>query len=125
MATITRVTMGREGHYRYYPLRPGTSTMEAAECQCGATWTKGENPQWDGFCHWASDHKAPTVRRAFVTEACRGSFGLIHEGLTDGPNGSYVGWCSKCERYRPTSPQEGYEQWRQFDPHPIFVAVKP
>lgn len=118
MATITRVTMGREGHYRYLPLTPGVSVMYAAECECGATWT--HQPEWDGFCHWALDHKTPTIVRATVQ--CAGAGGLIHENAVDG-NG--VGWCYSCQRYRPTSPQPGYDGWYQFDPHPVYVAVKP
>lgn len=121
MATITRVTMGRTGHYRYYPLTPGTSTMDAAECECGAIYTRGDEA-WDSFCDWATAHERPTVRRAFANEKCIGSGGLIHAALSDG-NG--VAWCGRCERYRPTSPQAGYPGWRQFDPHPVFVAVTP
>lgn len=119
MATITSVTMGREGHYRYLPLTPGTSTMQAAECECGATWTHGSpNSAWDTFCDWAINHPKPTVVRATVQ--CAG--GLIRVEAVDG-NG--VGWCHACQRYRPTSPQPGYEGWHQFDPHPVYVAVKP
>lgn len=121
MATITRVTMGREGHYRYYPLELGGSITNGCECECSATWNPSDE-QWDSFSHWAMDHQAPTVRRAFVTDACSGSFGLIYTALTDE---NYVGWCSKCKRYRPTSPQQGYDGWRQFDPHPVFIAVTP
>ena len=120
MATITRVTMGREGHYRFIPLVPGTSTVQAAECECGATWTHGNDPRWDTFCEWALEHQPPTVVRATVE--CAGSGGLIYATVADG-NG--VGWCHSCKRYRPTSPQPGYDGWRQFDPHPVFVAVKP
>lgn len=140
MATITRVTMGREGHYRFIPLVPGTSTVDAAECECGATFCRGfvlgdlnteecarcgrqedvHDPRYDTFCEWAVAHEPPTVVRATVQ--CAGSGGLIHGNAVDG-NG--VGWCPTCRRYRPTRPQEGYDGWFQFDAHPVFVAVKP
>ena len=119
MATITRVTMGREGHYRYVQLVPGISTMDAAECECGATFVRQDpDTTWDTFCEWALDHKKPTIKHATIQ--CAG--GLIRGEAVDG-NG--VAWCPSCHLYRPTSPQPGYEGWYQFDPHPVFVAVKP
>jgi hypothetical protein len=121
MATVTEVTMGRVGHYRITRLHPDISATEAAECECGATWHHTiDDPIYDGFCDWVLRHPQPTIVRATVQ--CAGTRGLIRVEATDG-NG--VGWCPKCERYRPTSPQQGFDGWRQFDPHPVFVAVKP
>ena len=118
MATIIRADLGREGHYRYVRLVPGQIILEAAECECGATWTHTEDTVWGTFCEWANGHQTPTIVRATVQ--CAG--GLVREQAVDG-NG--VAWCPSCHLYRPVSPQPGYEGWYQFDPHPIFVAVKP
>jgi hypothetical protein len=120
MARITEVTLGRVGHYRISRLHPDTSATEAAECECGATWYHEGNEIYDGFCDWAIRHPTPTITLADAP--CPGNHALIRAEVTDG-NG--VGWCPKCERYRPTSLAEGYDGWRQFDPHPVFVAVKP
>ncbi len=120
MATITRVTMGREHHYWFIPLAPGFSTTEAAECQCGATWTKNlDHNRWDTFCEWALNHEPPTIVRATVR--CSGR--LVRVEAVDG-NG--VAWCQTCQRYRPTHACEGYDgAWYEFDPHPVYVAVRP
>jgi hypothetical protein len=121
MATITEVTLGRVGHYRISRLHPDTSATQAAECECGATYTHTtDDPIYDGFCDWAMRHPAPSLTRATVP--CAGSEGLIR---VEGTDGNGVGWCPKCERYRPTTLAEGYEGWRKFDPHPVFTAVKP
>lgn len=120
MATVTQVTMGRIDHYRVVPLYPDVSATEAGECECGAIWIRADNDVYDLFSDWMMYHSKPTVVRATVQ--CAGTHGLIRVEATDG-NG--VGWCPKCERYRPTSPQNGFDRWRQFDPHPVYVAVKP
>jgi hypothetical protein len=120
MATITQVTMGREGHYRVTRIRPDTSATILGRCECGAIWHHTADSRYDTFSDWMLLHPAPTVVRADVQ--CAGTAGLIHENGTDS-NG--VGSCPTCHRYRPTSPQEGYPGWRQFDPHPIWMAVTP
>ena len=119
MATITSVTLGRSGHYRVTRLHPDKSATEAGVCECGATWIRTENQTYDSFSDWMLIHPKPTVVRATV--ACEGTHALIHEACTDGDG---VGWCPVCHLYRPTSPQSGYDGWRQFDPHPIWIAVE-
>jgi hypothetical protein len=119
MATVTQVSLGREGHYRVTRLFPDVSATEVGRCECGNIWIRDQNVVYDSFCDWMLRHRRPTVRLATVR--CAGTGGLILESCTDG---DWVGWCPECHRYRPTSPQAGYEGWRQFDPHPIFVAVR-
>jgi len=120
MATVTQVTMGRIDHYRVTRLHPDESATEAGECECGAIWIRADNEVYDLFSDWMMYHPKPTVVRAWIQ--CAGTHGLIR---AEGVDGNGVGWCPKCERYRPTSQKEGYEGWYEFDPHPVFVAVKP
>lgn len=121
MATITKVTMGRADHYWFIPLAPGFSTTDAAECQCGATWTRNEPHNiYLTFCEWAVAHQAPTIVRATVR--CPGTEQLVREGAVDG---NHIAWCRTCQRNRPTHPAPGYEGWYEFDPHPVYVAVRP
>lgn len=65
MATILTASMGRPDHYWFVPLRPHISTIHAARCQCGATWTEPDyddgddtgGSEYDTFCQWAVAHE--------------------------------------------------------------------
>ena len=125
MAKMLSVAMGREGHYRYFRYAPNVSAFHEAVCECGAEWHhQTDRERWGSFTQWADAHQAPPLLPALHTEQCKGSGGLIHTDLTDGRLGRFAGWCKVCQRFRPTSDQPGYDgRWRQFDPHPVYVAV--
>jgi hypothetical protein len=121
MATIR---MGRPEHYQVQPLDPHTSVTQLGICQCGATWDHTTNQLYDSFSDWMMSHPEPIRAGAPIQwssrKQCSGSGEPIHEARTDG-NG--VGLCPICKRDKPTSPEEGYEGWRKFDPHPTTLAA--
>jgi hypothetical protein len=126
MATITQVTMGREGHYRVTRIRPGTSATLLGRCECGDIWVCALNELYDSFSDWMLQHPTPPRVGAAVTWSrrpqCTGSGEPIHEDCTDRDG---VGLCPICRRDEPTSPEEGYAHWRTLNAHPAPIGVTP
>lgn len=57
MARIIEASIGRPDHYKLSPITPGTSALDGAQCECGATWVHDESTE--SFCDWAMHHEAP------------------------------------------------------------------
>src|SRR5678816_1431176 len=125
MGKITQVTMGRPKHYLVTRLRSDVSAMYLGICQCGATWDHTTNQLYDSFSDWMMSHPEPIRAGAPIQwssrKQCTGTGEPVHENATDKDG---VGLCPICRRDKPTSPEEGYEGWRKFDPHPVTVAAR-